>query len=384
MSKKRRCCLWIIWGLLLSAAMPSALAEVGLGVSEEMQYITGARYFEMGRYKTAATYFGFAKAQAGAEYKDVEAYLACIEAIEGITQDAEAAAERIERLAEEGFEEQKPWPAFAKGLRLEAAGDTEGAVLLYGEIAEELAIAAQRMQALTGEAGPPLSIEDTTGTVWDVQIEQVNPTKVSISWKSGANASNEINVWCDENLVFSEILRANSVTASVVPDTLCRVKISDGKSEAEGILALSKADKYKTYGYALEGTYIAFVEESEKGFYDQKRKSIRSIGREELYQTLAQNYSYGVHAHFTWKKTDQAKVLANLVLAARSPEGLLYVEDVLPFAINGSWEGAYFTMRIDDALTWFEKQDTFSYGKYIFEMYADGELLGDATLRIEE
>jgi hypothetical protein len=156
--------------------------------------------------------------------------------------------------------------------------------------------------------------------------------------------------------------------------------MSVGDYRREIDVTIPDAKNYKEYGYNRKESYTAYVLDAKKDFYQQTRKRVKTITKDELSQCLDDGYVFGIHLNFAWKKTQEEKKLLSQVLVAKAPDGRAFAVEAAPVSIPGDLSGAYFVTQINKPLRHFLNTSDFSYGKYEFFLYNEGRLLGDSTL----
>ena len=210
----------------------------------------------------------------------------------------------------------------------------------------------------------------------------VTPTRIDVEWDAPGPLWVLVEVWREGDKINGVNATGGKTSVIVAPEMSVTVVVSsEGYSESVEC-EIPAGKHYRDYGYQRAETYTACVTDVEKRFYDQPRKSVKAISREELIGNLGDGYAYGTHISFRWNKTKGDKRLSDLALVAKAPDGGVFVEESAPMTIPGRLEGVCFAVQINNALRHFISRQDFSAGEYTFLLYTEGRFLGDSRLTI--
>lgn len=212
----------------------------------------------------------------------------------------------------------------------------------------------------------------------------LNPTLVRVTLGTSIKQKYAINVWCDEQLIFSEYRMGKLIDIAVVPGTMLKVMVTTDNETREATVQVPAAEPFKGFGYKRVESYTAYVKDGTKDFYSQKRKSLRAISEDELYKNIKIGYDYRFHLNFDVKKSNERKVFDGIVLVMRGPNNLLYAGKVpANIVIMPNGQNYSSGISLHEALEWLRAQPNYTVGKYMFELYSNGLYLASTSLQID-
>lgn len=361
--------LLILFPLTLISSRSNAEGAAAFSVG--LEYMAGIKYFEDGDYHDAANAFEeIVKRQA--DYQDTKLYLQYIEAQNALDEGDWAAAKAgFEVLIKENF--------LDSAQKLQIAEEQEAQ---FQSAQEE---AASKEETTKDEIVADSSIASTELDTSDAPLQTVrativNATQVEIEWEAEDGLTVSIDLWYLGEKIHSGRYHKGKAVIAVAPEMEITVHISTGDDSREIELSMPAAKGYREYGYKRQEAYTAYVLDSKQDFYQQTRKRVKTITKDELLQNLEEGVVFGTHLSFTWNQTWEEKKLSSQVLVAKAPDGKLFAAEAAPMTIPGRLTGAYFVTQINKPLRYFLKDPDFSYGEYEFFIYNEGRLLGYSTL----
>lgn len=169
---------------------------------------------------------------------------------------------------------------------------------------------------------------------------------------------------------------------ALAPNTNYGITITEASTGEQIDMALTTPAvvPYRTHNYRLQRCNIYWVRGGTGDFWQRNRTLVSSLPRDSLFSEETQG-AYFILLEFAWSRTKEDKEWKELWVM-RTPDGNVFTctqEGVCA----GSWDRVYTALPLASFQKKYGEDIAWETGTYWFEIYFDGEHVGESEIRID-